>query len=249
MNWSSSQIKILPIAYAAVIIIAVLIGLLLNKKSDKVKNLPFLIITILLITAEFIKQIRAIETGYTLWTIPLHYCSMFLVWFSLASFFKGKIKKTGQAISYVTGFAFLIAFNLEPSSIIGNSTDNLALAWSNFGSLHNFYYHFSVILFFFLQITLHVPFPTLKELKQVALPFFSWMIFASIIANLINTNFTNLLHNNILFMQTIQDKFGYVFYLFSMFFVFFAICLSILALGSFIRRTRIKRSAKNFKKL
>jgi hypothetical protein len=240
MNWTVSQTKVFPIAFGVVILIAFVLGILLRNKSNKIKNTPFVIIAAILLIAEAIKQIRAFEAGYNNWSIPLHYCSMFLLWFSMASFFNGKVKRAGHAISYVTGFAFLIGFLIGPSTIIGNATDNLTFAWNNFGSIHTFYYHFGIVLFFALQITMRIPFPTLKNLKEVAIPFFSWMAFASIIANLTNTNFSNLLYNNIGFMQQIQEKLGYVPYLLMMFLTFFTLCVGILTLGSLLNIIKLK---------
>ena len=247
MNWSVSQTRVFPIAYVTVILIAVIIGVLLHNKNDKIKNIPFFVITSLLLITEVIKQVKSIQVGYNSWDIPLHFCSMFLLWFSMASFFRGNTKKVGHYISYVTGFAFLIAFIIGPTTIIGGATDNLTFTLSNFDALHTFYYHFAVVLFFLLQISLRIPYPTLQNLKEVAIPFFSWMAFAAIMANVTNTNFSNLLYNNVLFMQSIKDSFGYIPYLISMFFVFFILLIGILTLGNLLKilETRVKLKKEN----
>lgn len=233
--WTQSQNQIFPIAFAIVIVASILIGVLLKDKAEKIKNIPFLIITILLIVAEIIKQVRAINAGYNLWSIPLHYCSTFLIWFTIASLTSTKIRKVGHKIAYATTTAFFVSFLIGPTTIIGNATDNLAFTWSNFGSLHTFYYHFAIVLFLALQITLKYPFPTLKDFKVVVIPFFSWMAVASIMANLLDVNFSNLLYNNIAFMDSIRLNLGYPVYLISMFLTFFLLCVGILAFGSLLR--------------
>ena len=160
----------------------------------------------------------------------------------MASYFKGKIRTVGYFCSYVKGLCFLFGFIILPLTIIGNATDNLSFTYSNFSNLHTFYYHFAVVLFFALQISLKMPYPTLKNIKSTAIPFFSWMIIASIVANLLNTNFSNLLFNNVIFMDKIRLNFGYPIYLISMFIVFFAIYCAILAFTSLIQYIKRKIS-------
>ena len=235
MNWTASQQQIFPIAFSIIFIVALVIGFLLKDKSYKIKTIPFLIITIIILVAEVVKQVRAFNTGYVLWSIPLHFCSTFLIWFSIASFGKNKLSKIGFKIALVAGIPLLISLLINPTSIITTATDNLTISWINFENLHTFYYHFTVLLFLALQITLKMPFPTLKDLKIVAIPFFSWMVTASIVANLINVNFSNLLYNNIPFMDSIRLNFGYPVYLISMFLTFFLLCLCILSFGTLIQ--------------
>lgn len=233
--WTESQNLVFPIAYGSIILIAILLRFLLKNKSQIVKNIPFAIIATMIVIAEIVKQIVNIEAGYSFWSIPLHFCSTFLVWFSLAGFFKGKTREIGHQVSFVTSFAFLIGFITGPTTIIGDATNNLTFVWSNFGNLHTFYYHFAVVLFFALQIALSVPIPTLKNLKNVAIPFFSWMILATIVGNILNVNFSNVLNNNIGFMDAIRINYGYLPYIMSLFVIFFALCVLILAMGSFLQ--------------
>ncbi|MGD9900918.1 MAG: hypothetical protein AB7S44_00020 [Spirochaetales bacterium] len=241
--WTESQNEVFPLAFGIIIVVAIALGLLLKNKSEKIKNIPLLIITVLIIVAEIVKQVRAIEAGYGFWSIPLHYCSTFLIWFSMATFFKGKVKDAGQKISLLTGLAFLVGFIIGPSTIIGNATSNLTWSWSNFGNLHTFYYHFAVVLFVALQIAFKHPFPTIKDLKRIGIPFFSWMIVSAIVANLLNVNFSNLLYSNIGFMDSIRINYGYPIYLASMFIAFFSIFVGILLIGTLIDKIR-----KKFKK-
>lgn len=242
MNWTESQQQIFPIALLSILIIAITLGYLLKNKSDKIKNLPFLLITIVLIIFEIIKQIKSIYTGYTFWSLPLHYCSMFLFWFSLASFTKGNLIKVGHGITFLTGIGFFIAFLLNPSPIIGSATDNLMLSFSNFGNLHTFYYHFAIILFLALQITLKTYKPLLKDFKLTVIPFAIWMVIATICANLLNTNYTNLLTSNITFMENLRISYGYIFYLSSMFILFIGAMISMLALLTLSNKFILKRN-------
>ena len=66
INWTQSQQQIFPIAYAVIIFISILLGILLNKKSEKIKNIPFIVITTILLLFEVFKQVRAISLGLIL---------------------------------------------------------------------------------------------------------------------------------------------------------------------------------------
>lgn len=227
MNWSQSQLEVFPITFIIIIIASVLIGYLLKNKPQNIKDLPFKIITVVLILAEIYKQIRAVNTGYNLWSIPLHYCSMFMVWFFMASFLKGKAKITGEALAFVTGIGFMGGFLLDPTSIIGSATNNLTFSLSNFGNLHTFFYHFLIVMFLTLQITLKTYKPTIKNIG-ILIPFVGWMIISTILANLLNVNFSNFLHNNVALIDNIRLSYGYLTYIASMYVVFIGLFVLIL---------------------
>jgi|LGOV01.1.fsa_nt_gb hypothetical protein len=235
MNWTTDQLRVFPVAFGFIILVSIALSLLLKNKSPKLKNLPFQIITIVLIIAEITKQIRAMDGAYSLWNIPLHYCSMFMFWFLLASFTKGKVKEIGHKVSLLMGIGFLLGFMYDATTIIGGSAGNLTFAWNNFGNLHTFYYHFTVILFLALQVGLKQSSISLKDFKTISIPFFTWMAITTVFANVLNTNFTNLLYNNITFMDLIRLNYGYPIYLTSMFLSFFIILTSILTVSSLIK--------------
>ncbi len=195
MNWSSSQQVIFPITIVVSIILGIAIYYLLKDKSEKAKELPFKIISAVCILGEITKQIYYIVRGtYTAWYLPFHFCSMFLVWFALAAFGKGKVKKVGYQMSFITSVGLFLALMITPSTILLNSTDVLGqVNWDNFHQLHSFYYHFLVCFFGFLIPLLKRPIPTIKDFKALIVPLYAWLITGSIMANIFNTNYANLL--------------------------------------------------------
>ena len=81
MNWSNINKIVLPIVLAIIIIIAAILGVLLKKKSEKIRAIPLQIIAGVILVLEIIKQVMALIDGYSMWTFPLHYCSLFVFFF------------------------------------------------------------------------------------------------------------------------------------------------------------------------
>ena len=92
-SWTDADKKILPIAILIVINLTLIIHIIFRKKSDKIKNIPLIVIAATMLIMEVAKQTISIRRGYDLWHVPLHFCSLFLYWYPLMAFFKDeKIK-------------------------------------------------------------------------------------------------------------------------------------------------------------
>ena len=98
--WTKEEVAVLPIILISIILVAFTLGHALKNKSDKIRNIPLIIIAVIILVLEVIKQVRAIVTGYSGWTIPLHFCSFFMVWFPLAQFTTGKVKQSWYGLQY-----------------------------------------------------------------------------------------------------------------------------------------------------
>ena len=148
-SWSSSQIVVLPLVLIIVIALAVIISYLTRNKSELIKRIPLIVIASVMLILEVVKQIYNMVIGYNLWTLPFHFCSLFLYFYPLASFFKGKTAEFGKTMSYVCGTLFLLLFYIDPTSIIGNSCDEI---FATFSSFHTFTYHHLIILFYLQMV-------------------------------------------------------------------------------------------------
>ncbi len=206
--WSNDEKVVLPLTLFIIVILSILITYLIKGKSQRIKKLPFILIAAVLLILEVIKQINAFP-DYSLWTIPLHFCSTFMIWFSIASFTKGKLSDLGFSISVTSGFLFLILFYINPSSIIGNSSSNIL---GSFGEFHTFIYHHTIILFMLLAIFNNMFKPKLKHALGIFVLYTIYAILAIIFANVLDVNFTNLLQSNIGFMQLFLDNYGKILY-------------------------------------
>lgn len=188
----------------------------LKNKNDKIKNIPFFVIATILLVLEVIKQTYSIVKGtWSWWTFPLHFCSLYMIWFSLDVFGRGKIKQVGKTLSFVSCFMFLLLFYFNPSSIIGSSCSDVFGSFSNF---HTFFYHHFIILYLGLMIALKVyKIDFRKDLISVIICYSIYFVVGVTFSNITQTNYCNLLYSNIGFMQKFLEAFGYIPYLIFMY--------------------------------
>jgi len=219
-KWSKSDVKVLLLTLLAMILITVVLWIFLHKKEEKYKKIPLIIITSILLILEIIKQTKAIMDGYSNWTIPLHFCSLFLYFFPLAVFTKGKVQEFGKTMSFVCSLWLCVLFYFNPGGIIGSTTTQNV--FGSFGSFHTFFYHHLAILFLFVSVSLHFYNFTFKNLIYVVIGFAIYAIVGVSVAHLTNTNFCNLLESNIPFMESFRQHVGQVIYTIAMSFMLFS---------------------------
>ncbi len=214
-EYTKAELTVLPIALLITVAIGLLVGWLLRKQTDKVKNLALVAVVSIMLIMEVMKQIKSFENGsYNLWNIPLHFCSMFMLWFSLAAFSKGRLKEVGMSLSNGTAYMFMLVFYISPLSIIGGASANV---FGNFGSFHTFFYHHFIILFWLLQITLKLHKPKWADLKWIFIAFVIYFAVAAPVANWLDTNYASILFNILGFLDYVRLTFGYGWYLAMMF--------------------------------
>lgn len=224
-EYSDKAKVVLPTTLIVIVIICVALYFITRNKSEKIKQLPFIIITLILLVLEVVKQVKSIGTyqGGSYWPIPLHFCSTFMLWFSFASFGKGRLRELGHTTSVVSGFLFFIAFYVDPHGVIGYSTDNIL---GSFSSFHTFFYHHSIILFVLLSIILGCYKPKFSHIFGVIIMYSSYFLVALPAAHLLNTNYVSLLSSTIPIMQKLLDNTGYFVYSLAMY--AFGICSAIM---------------------
>ncbi len=218
-SWSNSEKIVLPIALIIVLVAAFLISFLLRKRDEKIKRIPLMILTVITLVLEIVKQILGIINGYNLWNIPLHFCSLFLYFYPLASFFKGKVREFGSTMCIVSATLFLLLFYTNPSSIISSSCDNI---FESFSTFHTFIYHHIILLFYFLLIFSQLYRPSTRDYIYNLIGIGGYALVAIPTAHLLNVNFCSLLKSVIPFMETLRLNAGQVVYTFVM------ICVGVL---------------------
>ena len=115
--WTKEHFYLIVPSFIVFIIFAVIFGKYMKNKSEKVKYLPLQIITIILLALEFMKQGYNMKGGYDLYALPFHYCSLFLYLLPVHSFYKGKYKKTTDAIT-LSCLASLFLFMLVMPDVV-----------------------------------------------------------------------------------------------------------------------------------
>ena len=210
MGWSKSDAIVLPLTLLAIVGATIFLWFLLYQKEDKLKKIPLIIITLTMLILEVIKQIKAIVEGYDFWTIPLHFCSLFLYFFPIAVFAKGKFQEFGKAMSLVCSAWLFCLFYFNPDSIISTrTTDNV---FSSFSTFHTFFYHHLAIAFLFISVALGFYKINYKSLIYVLIGFTLYMAVVVPVTHLTQTNFCNMLFSNIPFMENLRQSVGQIIY-------------------------------------
>lgn len=212
--WTNEEKYVLPLTLGIIIITSLVLCLLFRKKSEKIKNIPLAIITIIMLVMEVIKQVRAFGEGYSTWTIPLHFCSLFLYFYPLATLTKGKVKEFGVTMAFVCSVLMTALFYFNPSSIIGGSAGDV---FGSFGNFHTFTYHHLVMLFLFTGLFLNMFKLNKNSFIHVLIGFTAYVLIAVPMAYIIDTNFCNILTSNIGFMESLRVNAGQIIYTIVMF--------------------------------
>ena len=149
--WSEINADTLLPAAFGMALFALLLSRLLGGKDDRVRNLPFRVITVALGILEIVKQVKDLASGnYSFWSLPLHFSSLGLYLFPFAHFGKGKaVPFFRSAAGTVTAMSFIGTF-LFPMTIFGNSA---ASYFRDFGAFHTITYHYALIIYFFLFLS------------------------------------------------------------------------------------------------
>lgn len=239
-NWTKDEIQIVPITLMVIIFLSVIINFYLRNKSEKIKRIPLLIITIIVLILEIIKQVYSLIKGYDLWKLPLHFCSIFLFVFSFASFGKGPLRKIGDVISLSGGFAVLIAFLISPRNIIGNACENV---FANFDQFHTFTYHFLVFFYFFILISSNLVKAKFSDIKYIITTVLGYAIIAIVAGYSLNINYCSVLQNNYSFLEAIRLSCGPRIYLICL--IIFGICALSLTYLPNIIITMLRKKKKN----
>ena len=79
MPWSLIHFFTVVPCFITYMLFAWWLGLRLKNKREEIRLIPIHIITITLVVLEIIKQILAIQQGYTTDKLPFYFCSFFFV--------------------------------------------------------------------------------------------------------------------------------------------------------------------------
>lgn len=188
--WSETNAKTVPFIFFAMLIFCIGIRRLLLNKSRLVQNIPFVLITITIVTLEIVKQAREFQGGYPgLRAIPLWYSSIFLYIYPVANFTWGKFGRMMKGIAGTTSIIAGSFLLFNPQDIIG---DHITAFFVSFPEFHNVFYHFALLLYamLFILLEMHVPEPKI-DLKHLYITLAVYTVIAGIAANVLQTNYNS----------------------------------------------------------
>ena len=224
--WTKLHFLAIIPSFIVFIALALLIGKWLKNKTEKTKYIPLQIITLVLLALEFMKQGNSIQGDeYNLYSLPFHYCSLFLYLLPFHSFYKGKYKRITDALTF-SCLASLFLFMLVMPAIVfgeGNITNYL----KDFPSFHTVTFHLLVCLYFLLTLSLKLyEFNVKKDLKVTAIFLAVYVVIATIMSFSLEVNFHNLYRCNLAMIEDVRlavmeaiGIFGHVLYVVVLFFL------------------------------
>ncbi|MBR7182269.1 MAG: hypothetical protein IKD28_05780, partial [Clostridia bacterium] len=133
--------------------------------------------------------------GYDLYHIPLHFCSLFIFALPLMGFYFGKYKNEVRAITCSLCASLFVLMMIFPNVIY--SGDAIAGTFRTFSDFHTTSFHTVVTFCFALIVALDLHTPDPKKDMRVIFPTIAiFCVVASIMAQVLQTNFHNFLHCN-----------------------------------------------------
>ena len=208
--YSDAEKVVMPLMFFILLAITVLLWLLLRNKSEKWQSIPFKIITLALIVGEGIKQYLSIKEGYNFWNLPLHFCSTYFIWLSLAEFSVGKMQKTMRNIAFVATIYLFVGLYTYPSGIFGDLCENV---FETYFTVHSFFYHHLVILYMLLSIAFKRFHPRKRDAFTWMACFSVYFVVALVCAYTFEENFFNILNSEPLpILEPVRLAVGQVLY-------------------------------------
>ena len=236
--WTNEEKYILPLTLGAIIIIALVLYICLRNKNQKIKNIPLIVITLTMLILEVIKQVRDFMEGYSTWIIPLHFCSLFLYFYPLATLAKGKLKDFGVTMAFVSSCLMTALFYFNPSSIISDSAGDI---FGSFGNFQTFIYHHLVMLFLFTGLALNMFKVSKKSFIHILIGFTIYGAIAIPLAHVLDTNYCNILTSNIGFMEVLRVRAGQIMYTIVMFLFAISASFVLVLIKLLISKNKIKQ--------
>lgn len=195
-NWHA--VTILP-TMAVSLVVAWLIGRAMRNVEKKKKYIPLQAIAVVLLVLEVVKQIVTFTTLGTeekLYSLPFHFCSLFLYLFPIHAFYHGKHRRFVEAATLSVS-ASLFLFMLIMPTVVYSDADIQGF-FTNYLDFHTVTFHALACFYFMLMVSLGLYHQDTKEdLKGFTIFILGYEVIATAMSYLLNTNFHNLLRCNL----------------------------------------------------
>lgn len=211
--WEPEQIQTLLPSMAVMVLLTLGLNLLLGKKSFKIRMIPLQVIAVLLLVLEVGKQAVSFSRGYDLYHIPLHFCSLFLLFLPLMAFYRGKHRAVVFSSATSMCVAMFLLMAVYPALIY--SGQNVLLFFEDFFSFHTVAFHnlvmFATMLIFGLK--LYQPIEQKKDMGFICVCMVVFSVLAATFSQLLKTNYANFYQCNVPPLEnirlTLQGVLGY----------------------------------------
>ena len=202
MGYTQTEFVTMFLALLVILTTGVILRFTLRKAPLAVRQIPLSVLGATILILEIIKQTYHIIAGNWLsWYIPLHFCSFFLVWYTIALFTRGKIRQLMYFCSITGGFMVSVLLFLAPRMILH---DAAGCIWDTFDHFHTFFYHMGVVAYWIWILMLNVYYPERQHIRKTITTYtiFYFIVLAG--AFIFQQNYTNALHSDIGLLEELR---------------------------------------------
>ena len=205
MSHSETDKIVLPLMLFISILTAVILAFTLWRKPEKVRKIPTSLIAAFMLFIEIVKQARNLFGEFSTFTLPFHYCSLFVPVYVLAELCGERLSQIFRPIATFMSFIVGMGLYLFTDGIIGDATANFG---KDFYSTHTFIFHFLLIFYLAYVIALRLTRPTFRDVINIGILGLSYMAVATPLSYALSTNYNNILTSVIPQMESFRLAFG-----------------------------------------
>ncbi len=210
--WTQEHVAAVLPSLAVMLAVAFVLHKTLAGKDLNTRMIPLQVVACILLVLEIGKQITSFSRGYDLYHIPLHFCSLFIFAVPAMAFYKGKHAETVRGVTSALCCAVMLFMLIYPNLIY--SPGDVKDYFTDFLAFHTVTFHGLVMFAFILIIALRLHTPQPKgEMRAVVMFMLCYCTIASIMAQVLKTNFNNFYRCNIppleSLRQAVENVLGY----------------------------------------
>lgn len=202
--WTAAHARTILPALVLMLGLSLLLRRILKGKSLKLRMLPVQIIAVLLLLLEVGKQAVSFASGYDLYHIPLHICSLFIFVIPAMAFYRGKHVHSVRGVAAALSTAVFALMLIYPNLIY--SADNIKNFFRGYLDFHTVAFHNLIMLLFMLLLALDLHSCEKGRGKAVVGFTVCYCTVASSVAHLLKTNYANFYHCNIPPLEALRLK-------------------------------------------
>ena len=201
--WTPEHAATLLPAVVVMVVISLLLRKGLKNKSFETRMLPIKVIAVVLLLLGVGTQAVSLCRGYDLYHLPFHFCSLFLFMMPAMAFYRGKHQENIFTITISLCASCFLLMMIYPALIY--SDGNIREFFIDYLDFHTVVFHNLVVFAFILIFALKLPMPAGKgSVKAISIFMLVFSIVAAVMAQLLQTNYTNMYQCNIPVFEEIR---------------------------------------------
>ena len=202
MGYTQTEFVTMFLALLVILTTGVILRFTLRKAPLAVRQIPLSVLGATILILEIIKQTYHLIVGdWCAWFIPLHFCSFFLVWYTVALFTRGKLRQLMYFCSITGGFMVTVLLFLAPRMILHEAAGSI---WDTFDHFHTFFYHMGVVAYWVWMLMLNVYCPERQHIRKTVITYTIFYFVILVGAFIFQQNYTNALYSDIAILDNFR---------------------------------------------